>query len=510
MEEADAEVPPPRPGGGADRLSALPDDMLLLVLARLRCARSAARTGVLSRRWRGLWAHLPDLTFRGVAPAQIEAALAGLAASPWVSNALDIEISPGHCGDDARLSSLQHAAATFSTEEPGYCGDDARLSSLLHAALLHAAARFSPQELLFSCQNDGYIQAALPCFPRATSIQIDWGGLICFTQLPAAEFQALEILSLKGCSIADLAALVTLCPRLRVLRVTASMPHFMVHSASLETLDVSSAVEWSSIDIVTPMLKHLKMQIDADMDLSISILAPMVEKLEWNCFFTQLTLVFGFWSLENMDFMPIDNHEDRDYWRKEDTCSQLRPVHVLHLDLSVPDPLYDELDFAKEVQVAQEMAKLPVADFSVLKLTLEMPGHVFGALVLRLFGLHQICAVTERLIVVIPFSHEQRQACPENCPCDEPKNWRCQSISLTRLEEVQIHGFTGEDHEYDFLKLIFRSSPMLNRVTLKLVPEFGGSIKEIYDTFSSNPSVKGCVYASNGGLVQQLSDEHAP
>lgn len=383
------------------------------------------------------------------------------------------------------------------------------MSSLLHAALLHAAARFSPQELLFSCQNDGYIQAALPCFPRATSIQIDWGGLICFTQLPAAEFQALEILSLKGCSIADLAALVTLCPRLRVLRVTASMPHFMVHSASLETLDVSSAVEWSSIDIVTPMLKHLKMQIDADMDLSISILAPMVEKLEWNCFFTQLTLVFGFWSLENMDFMPIDNHEDRDYWRKEDTCSQLRPVHVLHLDLSVPDPLYDELDFAKEVQVAQEMAKLPVADFSVLKLTLEMPGHVFGALVLRLFGLHQICAVTERLIVVIPFSHE-RQACPENCPCDEPKNWRCQSISLTRLEEVQIHGFTGEDHEYDFLKLIFRSSPMLNRVTLKLVPEFGGSIKEIYDTFSSNPSVKGCVYASNGGLVQQLSDEHAP
>ncbi|KAL6639245.1 hypothetical protein ACP70R_022975 [Stipagrostis hirtigluma subsp. patula] len=39
---------------GADLISALPDDMLLEVLARLRCARAAAHTSLLSRRWRGL------------------------------------------------------------------------------------------------------------------------------------------------------------------------------------------------------------------------------------------------------------------------------------------------------------------------------------------------------------------------------------------------------------------------------------------------------------------------
>jgi hypothetical protein len=34
-------------GGGPDLISALPDDLLLLVLARLPCAGAAARTGVL-------------------------------------------------------------------------------------------------------------------------------------------------------------------------------------------------------------------------------------------------------------------------------------------------------------------------------------------------------------------------------------------------------------------------------------------------------------------------------
>lgn len=55
---------PPPPQYGDDRISALPDDMLVQVLLRLRCTRAAARTGVLSRRWRGLWPRLPGLTFR--------------------------------------------------------------------------------------------------------------------------------------------------------------------------------------------------------------------------------------------------------------------------------------------------------------------------------------------------------------------------------------------------------------------------------------------------------------
>jgi hypothetical protein len=67
-----------RRGGGADLISALPEDLLIQVLVRLRCARAAARTSLLSRRWRGLWTCLPDLIFRNVAIRSIQAALSSL------------------------------------------------------------------------------------------------------------------------------------------------------------------------------------------------------------------------------------------------------------------------------------------------------------------------------------------------------------------------------------------------------------------------------------------------
>ncbi|WVZ50865.1 hypothetical protein U9M48_002076 [Paspalum notatum var. saurae] len=48
---------------GEDRISKLPDELLHEVLVRLGSARAAARTSMVSRHWRHLWAHLPALSF---------------------------------------------------------------------------------------------------------------------------------------------------------------------------------------------------------------------------------------------------------------------------------------------------------------------------------------------------------------------------------------------------------------------------------------------------------------
>ena len=80
-------------------------------------------------------------------------------------------------------------------------------------------------------------------------------------------------------------------------------------------------------------------------------------------------------------------------------------------------------------------------------------------------------------------------------------NWRTQTISLTALEDLEIVGSEAEDHELDFLKLIFRSAPMLKTVIVKLSDEISSSddtITKMCDIFTGYPSVKCNVYLSSG------------
>ncbi|XBH96853.1 hypothetical protein VPH35_087160 [Triticum aestivum] len=108
-----------------------------------------------------------------------------------------------------------------------------------------------------------------------------------------------------------------------------------------------------------------------------------------------------------------------------------------------------------------------VTEFSGLDLHLRTTGHAFGAVVLRLMGMHRIRTAARNLRIVL-LKSEVKEACPVNCLCDEPKDWRTQTISLVNLETVEIEGVDGEDHEIDFLEVIFTSAPMLRTVVVRL------------------------------------------
>jgi hypothetical protein len=194
--------------------------MLLQVLVRLRCARAAACTGLVSRRWRGLWARLPGLTFRDIPVSKIKSALESVARGTSVSL---LEIRPSR--------SMSSLAAEAKVE-------DARAKSLLLSA-----TRFSPEEMVFilpRCPKIGRaITIALPCFGRATSIELD----TCSHRItpPVGELPVLEMLSISG-NIAKVDSLLKCCPRLRVLGITfrGAKPDCLV--AELSTLEAAAVL----------------------------------------------------------------------------------------------------------------------------------------------------------------------------------------------------------------------------------------------------------------------------
>ncbi|KAM0931657.1 hypothetical protein ACQ4PT_000168 [Festuca glaucescens] len=241
--------PQPCPGGGVDLISALPDDLLLQVLERLGSVAAAARSGLVSRRWRDLWTSLPKVTV-----------------------ALH----------DVPFGSL--LAALRSATRPGVChyyldirvpGQDDRVASSSVSSLLHAAALLSPVELLFTLPQDLQVSgfgAELPSFRRATTIELRAGDLYVYGR---GGLPSLERLAFSGCCV-YLAAWITRCPRLRVLSVNSTpvgMGSITICSASQQELVVDNRNTWTCcVDVQAPVLKQLTLAFCAHGDLRVSVL----------------------------------------------------------------------------------------------------------------------------------------------------------------------------------------------------------------------------------------------
>jgi hypothetical protein len=250
--------------------------MLLQVLVRLRCARAAAHTSSLSRRWRGLWRHLFELYFRDIPLDAVDAALLQVAC-PALSR-LEIEIPERH-----RIL------------------DPARVSTLLNAA-----AGLAPADLVVDiCGHckDRDIPIEIPYFGCASSIKLRIENLYLTLPPGGVEFPVLERLSVGGCCI-DIAELIRRCPRLCVLEVCNcwGFSTVKVHSPTIEELVLDDNGWLSNLDIMTPVLKQFTLHATMDRDFNVLFSAPVVEDLSWWCKCGQQNVGFGdLWCLRSLN-----------------------------------------------------------------------------------------------------------------------------------------------------------------------------------------------------------------
>ncbi|XP_048560369.1 putative F-box/FBD/LRR-repeat protein At3g49030 [Triticum urartu] len=193
-------------GGGEDRLSALPDDVLVHILLKLCDTALAARTSVLARRWRRVWALLPELHFPvGTGPDRIRAALTAHDAPAFRHLFVAaIEVTP-----ESAASWLPIAARRLS-------------------GVLHFKNRGDMNEA--SAGERGALQ--LPCFEKATKVVLDLRS-IGLTLPPSGEFTRLTDLELVHiqlhgpCSLSDVVSSPR-CPsllRLSVRSVRSGQAH---------------------------------------------------------------------------------------------------------------------------------------------------------------------------------------------------------------------------------------------------------------------------------------------
>nr|CAB3455540.1 unnamed protein product [Digitaria exilis] len=227
---------------GVDRLSALPNNVLLRILASLGDAASAARTSVLAGRWRRLWTQLPELRFpSSPEPRPIASAL------------------------------LAHEAALTCLDVRA---EDAAAESV--AAWLPAAARRLSGSLVFTNrvlpeENDDLDSAGeergafeLPCFGNATTVSLDLGWLGLAVPRAAGVFARLTELSLNHVRFRRPAVLgdavsYRRCPCLEKLTVqhTLGLSDLTIRSNSVRHMELAYLRGLQQLTVDAPALEHL-------------------------------------------------------------------------------------------------------------------------------------------------------------------------------------------------------------------------------------------------------------
>ncbi|KAF8718398.1 hypothetical protein HU200_025382 [Digitaria exilis] len=228
------------PGGDPDRISALPDDVLHLILGFLPEATAAARTAVLSRRWRHVWVHAHKFVFSDdLAPA---AALGNFAS--FVDR---LFARRGH----AAIGSLQIRLSHHRSTPP------AKVAEWTRYAVRHVVDFFLLR--VSHVPPAATVELELPSHGRTRSIQLDLSGMrLRFPPPPAASmYEALAELALDSARLGDFVS--SCCRRLRKLAIGSPLDlrELVLRVDALQELRLSRAEDLRTLDVTAPNLRVL-------------------------------------------------------------------------------------------------------------------------------------------------------------------------------------------------------------------------------------------------------------
>uniref|UniRef100_A0A0E0LLZ0 FBD domain-containing protein n=1 Tax=Oryza punctata TaxID=4537 RepID=A0A0E0LLZ0_ORYPU len=416
------------------------------ILRRLRDTRAAARTSLLSHRWRHVWKWVSGL-YLHYQPNDSSAVRTALAAHPVhaVTNIHKLYVVSLLSATPDATASWLLVAAPLIFGELGFCN-----------------RAWIPVHMLFNevfsetIEETGALE--LPCFTRATKITLRL-GFLGLSLPPSGVFAALRELRLSCIQFhGELTLDDTVMPFLEGLEIYCTRGLASL-TLRLKHLYVRGLL---GLNAVVPRLKFLTPSLVTTAGVCIVAEELMVLKwLDWYCpglvKFIQMPRLRV---LSVSPFYPYGRH--RQHTIVNPSCDRLLKlfsrIHLLGLAFS----LGADLGHLGGVNPLMEgITRLP--DIRFLHLQFSAHGHVYGASVLYMLtmrtGISNLRIKGAR--------YEVQDVCSPNCSCDRPPNWTDnKDISMRSLREVQILNFRGKEHELDLLRVLVRVATGIRRIRI--------------------------------------------
>ncbi|XP_066340779.1 putative F-box/FBD/LRR-repeat protein At4g03220 [Miscanthus floridulus] len=439
---------------GEDRLSALHDDVLVLVLLKLT-TRAAARTSVLSHRWRRIWALLPVLRFT----------------SPPEPHRLR------HALDDHKVLLRDFLVGA----------DGATAESL--AVWLPAAARRVSGDL--TLKTYGPVEDAgeggafeFPCFEKATTISFFLGfqGLAVpltgvFTRLTGLHLSRVWF---HGPGELGDAVSSPRCPCLQRLTVedARGLRDLAIHSESMLLMELRGLQSLSRLTVVAPALEELTVASCFLKSPPIAnISTPLLTKLDWIDEYDPSSVHLG--KMAHLQWLGTGFYlvYGNGGFLHNQSCMSLllrfEGIKSLCLTLAYLRGI-ENYDYMME-----DMAVLP--DITFLRLMVMAYGHAFEA---SAFHVLRLCTGIRRLMLL--FLSEAETVCTSDCKCLQLIEWETEELLLNHLEEVEIFEWRGTKHEVAFVKRLFDWGTMIKEMTVNFCHSISEvKAKELYQSFQS-------------------------